>query len=92
LPAQRFFGARASGGQCVAGNAWRRAHGRAVHRAAATRERVVVSTDVLTLTFDSEGGTLVHSAFSKYKAGPRRTKILCCWTKAPIASMWPKPA
>src|SRR6186713_1197570 len=33
-----------------------------------TRERVVVSTDVLTLTFDSEGGTLVHSAFSKYKA------------------------
>lgn len=33
-----------------------------------TRERVVVSTDVLTLTFDSEGGTLVHSTFSKYKA------------------------
>ena len=34
---------------------------------AATRERVVVNTDVLTLTFDSEGGTLVHSAFVKYK-------------------------
>lgn len=34
---------------------------------AATKERVVVSTDVLTLTFDSEGGTLVHSAFAKYK-------------------------
>jgi YidC/Oxa1 family membrane protein insertase len=33
---------------------------------AATKERVVVSTDVLTLTFDSEGGTLVHSAFAKY--------------------------
>ncbi|MFC5521947.1 membrane protein insertase YidC [Polaromonas jejuensis] len=33
----------------------------------ATKERVVVSTDVLTLTFDSEGGTLVHSAFNKYK-------------------------
>lgn len=33
---------------------------------AATKERVVVSTDVLALTFDSEGGTLVHSAFAKY--------------------------
>jgi len=33
----------------------------------ATKERVVVSTDVLSLTFDSEGGTLVHSAFNKYK-------------------------
>ena len=31
------------------------------------KERVVVNTDVLTLTFDSEGGTLVHSAFVKYK-------------------------
>ncbi len=40
--------------------------------AAATRERVVVSTDVLTLTFDSEGGTLVHSAFSKYKAEAKK--------------------
>ncbi|WP_411882869.1 membrane protein insertase YidC [Polaromonas sp. YR568] len=35
--------------------------------AAATKERVVVNTDVLSLTFDSEGGTLVHSAFTKYK-------------------------
>ena len=34
---------------------------------AAARERVVVNTDVLSLTFDSEGGTLVHSAFIKYK-------------------------
>jgi YidC/Oxa1 family membrane protein insertase len=33
----------------------------------AARERVVVNTDVLSLTFDSEGGTLVHSAFIKYK-------------------------
>jgi len=33
----------------------------------ATKERVVVNTDVLSLTFDSEGGTLVHSAFNKYK-------------------------
>lgn len=31
------------------------------------KERFVVNTDVLTLTFDSEGGTLVHSAFVKYK-------------------------
>jgi len=31
------------------------------------KERVVVNTDVLSLTFDSEGGTLVHSAFNKYK-------------------------
>jgi YidC/Oxa1 family membrane protein insertase len=35
--------------------------------AAATRQRVVVSTDVFALTFDTEGGTLVHSAFTKYK-------------------------
>ncbi|SFU71677.1 protein translocase subunit yidC [Polaromonas sp. YR568] len=41
--------------------------GAATPAAAITRERVVVSTDVLTLTFDSEGGTLVHSTFSKYK-------------------------
>ena len=33
----------------------------------ATKESVVVSTDVFTLTFDSEGGTLVHSVFNKYK-------------------------
>ena len=34
---------------------------------AAAKERVVVDTDVLSLTFDSEGGTLVHSVFKKYK-------------------------
>jgi YidC/Oxa1 family membrane protein insertase len=39
---------------------------------AATKERVVVSTDVLTLTFDSEGGTLVHSTFAKYKDEARK--------------------
>lgn len=38
----------------------------------AARERVVVSTDVLALTFDSEGGTLVHSAFAKYKDEARK--------------------
>ncbi|EJL90953.1 membrane protein insertase, YidC/Oxa1 family containing protein [Polaromonas sp. CF318] len=39
---------------------------------AAAKERVVVNTDVLTLTFDSEGGTLVHSAFAKYKDEARK--------------------
>ena len=34
---------------------------------AATKERVVVSTDVFTLTFDTEGGTLVRSVFTKFK-------------------------
>ncbi|MEO8015075.1 MAG: membrane protein insertase YidC, partial [Polaromonas sp.] len=33
----------------------------------AARERLVINTDVLSLTFDSEGGSLVHSAFIKYK-------------------------
>ncbi len=33
----------------------------------AAREHVVVSTDVLTLTFDSEGGALVRSVFNKFK-------------------------
>src|SRR3990167_1067853 len=34
---------------------------------AAAKERVVVSTDVFTLTFDSEGGTLTRSTFSRHK-------------------------
>lgn len=34
---------------------------------ATQRERVVVTTDVLTLTFDSEGGAVVHSSFNKIK-------------------------
>ena len=33
----------------------------------ATKERVVVTTDVFTLTFDTEGGTLVRSSFNKFK-------------------------
>ena len=35
--------------------------------ALAAKQRLVVDTDVLTLTFDSEGGSLVHTAFKKYK-------------------------
>jgi YidC/Oxa1 family membrane protein insertase len=35
--------------------------------AATARELVVVSTDVLKLTFDSEGGSLVRTEFVKYK-------------------------
>ena len=34
---------------------------------AASKERLIVTTDVLTLTFDTEGGTLVHSVFNNYK-------------------------
>ena len=33
----------------------------------ANKERVVVSTDVFTLTFDTEGATLVKSVFNKFK-------------------------
>ncbi|OOG36055.1 membrane protein insertase YidC [Polaromonas sp. A23] len=33
----------------------------------ATKERLVVTTDVLSLTFDTEGGTVVHSSFLKHK-------------------------
>ena len=33
----------------------------------AVKQRLVVDTDVLSLTFDSEGGSLVHTAFKKYK-------------------------
>ena len=33
----------------------------------AVKERLVVNTDVLSLTFDSEGGSLVHTVFKKYK-------------------------
>ena len=31
------------------------------------RQQVVVSTDVFSLTFDTEGGSLVHSSFNKFK-------------------------
>ena len=34
---------------------------------AATREKLVVATDVFTLTFDTEGGSLVKSSFNKFK-------------------------
>ena len=34
---------------------------------AAKREKLVVSTDVFTLTFDTEGGSLVKSSFNKFK-------------------------
>ncbi len=33
----------------------------------ATKERLVVNTDVLTLTFDTDGGSLVRSAFPRHK-------------------------
>ncbi|MDO8442133.1 MAG: membrane protein insertase YidC [Polaromonas sp.] len=33
----------------------------------ATKERLVITTDLLMLTFDTEGGTLVRSAFSQHK-------------------------
>ena len=35
--------------------------------AQATKERLVVTTDVFTLTFDTEGGSLVRSSFNKFK-------------------------
>jgi len=34
--------------------------------AAIKKERIVISNDVLTLSFDTEGGTLVRSVFTKY--------------------------
>ena len=33
----------------------------------ASKERLVVTTDVFTLTFDTEGGTLIRSVFNKFK-------------------------
>jgi YidC/Oxa1 family membrane protein insertase len=33
----------------------------------ANKERLVVNTDVFTLTFDTEGGSLIHSTFNKFK-------------------------
>jgi YidC/Oxa1 family membrane protein insertase len=39
----------------------------AVQQPAAVHERVVVSTDVLKLTFDTEGGSLVHAEFLKHR-------------------------
>jgi len=33
----------------------------------AMRQQVVVNTDVLSLTFDTEGGSLIHSSFNKFK-------------------------
>jgi YidC/Oxa1 family membrane protein insertase len=39
---------------------------------AAVREQVVVTTDVFALTFDTEGGSLVHSSFNKYQDMDRK--------------------
>ena len=39
---------------------------------AGARERIVVSTDVLKLTFDSEGGTLTRSEFTRYADGTNK--------------------
>jgi YidC/Oxa1 family membrane protein insertase len=41
--------------------------GAPVAASAAAREKLVVSTDVFTLTFDTDGGTLVKSSFNKFK-------------------------
>jgi YidC/Oxa1 family membrane protein insertase len=41
--------------------------GGAAPAALAKREKLVVSTDVFSLTFDTEGGSLVKSSFSKFK-------------------------
>ena len=35
--------------------------------AQASKERLVVTTDVFTLTFDTEGGSLIRSSFNKFK-------------------------
>jgi YidC/Oxa1 family membrane protein insertase len=47
-------------------------------QAAAPRERVVISTDVLKLTLDSEGGTIVKSEFVKHAdmADPQKSTVL----------------
>ncbi len=39
---------------------------------AVARERLVVTTDVLTLTFDTEGGSLVRSSFNKFKGADNK--------------------
>jgi YidC/Oxa1 family membrane protein insertase len=46
--------------------------------ASAPRERLVVSTDVLKLTFDSEGGSLVQTEFLKHRdlANPAKNFVL----------------
>jgi len=41
---------------------------------AAARERLVVSTDVLKLTFDTQGGTLVQSEFLKFTDSADKTR------------------
>ncbi len=41
--------------------------GAPVTTAQAVKERLLVTTDVFTLTFDTEGGTLVRSSFNKFK-------------------------
>ena len=40
---------------------------------AGARERIMVSTDVLKLAFDSEGGTLTRSEFTRYTDGSNKT-------------------
>ena len=46
----------------------------ATQASAAARERVVINSDVLKLTFDTEGGTLVHSEFLQHRDLGDKTK------------------
>jgi YidC/Oxa1 family membrane protein insertase len=41
---------------------------------AATRERLTVNTDVYTLVFDTEGGTLIRSTLNKYRSEDNKTE------------------
>jgi YidC/Oxa1 family membrane protein insertase len=50
-----------------------------------------VTTDVLRLTFDTEGGSLVRSEFLKHTDLPTRMRASCCSTRAPAASIWRRP-
>ena len=46
-------------------------------------EEVVVTTDVLRLTFDTMGAQLVRAELLKYPATGQADKPRCCWTAAP---------
>ena len=51
--------------------------------APARSEEVVVTTDVLRLTFDTMGAQLVRAELLKYPATGQADKPRCCWTAAP---------
>ena len=58
--------------------------------AAAPRQQITVTTDVLRLTFDTEGGSLVRTEFLKQAGDNKTGSLRAAGRQRRAASTWPK--